>query len=113
MAAFDEQKENVRSEAEEHDGDAGGDAPERAGGRAAVAAATHDDMTGNGHEEFEDAAAQEPADNAFEQRVRSSDLAKLRKMTAQMIQKARPVITAPNSVEKSEGDTWLGLNGRK
>ena len=39
-------------------------------GRAAVAAAAHDDMAGHGDEEFEDAAAQEPADDAFEQRVR-------------------------------------------
>ena len=39
-------------------------------GRAAIAAAADDDVAGHGDEEFEDAAAQEPADNAFEQRVR-------------------------------------------
>ena len=39
-------------------------------GRAAVAAAADDDVAGHGDQQFEDAAAQEPAGDAFEQRVR-------------------------------------------
>jgi hypothetical protein len=37
LAAFDEQKENTGAEAEQHDGNAGGDAPEGSGGRGIVA----------------------------------------------------------------------------
>ncbi len=67
---FDEQKENARAEAEEHDGDAGGDAPESAGGRAAIVAAAHDDVAGHRDKQFKDAAAQEPAGAALEQGIR-------------------------------------------
>jgi hypothetical protein len=56
-AAFDEQEEDARAEAEQHHGNAGGDAPERAEGRAAIVAAADDDVAGHGDDEFEDAAA--------------------------------------------------------
>jgi hypothetical protein len=38
LEPFDEQEEHARAEAEEHDGNAGGNAPERAGGRATIIA---------------------------------------------------------------------------
>ena len=68
--SFHEQKEHAGPEAEQHDRNAGDDAPKCAKGRAAIAAAADDDVAGHGDEEFEDAAAQEPAEAAFEQRVR-------------------------------------------
>lgn len=68
-ATFDEQEKNAGPEAEQHHGKAGGDAPKSADGRAAVVAAADDDVAGHGDEQFEDAAAQEPARGAFEQRL--------------------------------------------
>jgi len=69
LEPFDEQKENPGAEAEQHYGDAGGDAPKRAGGRATIVAAAGDDVAGHGDKEFKDAAAQEPARGAFEECV--------------------------------------------
>lgn len=69
LEPFDEQKENTWAEAEQHNGDAGGNAPERAGGRAAIVAAADDDVAGHGDDEFENAAAQEPAGGALEECV--------------------------------------------
>ena len=67
LEPFDEQKENAGPETEQHDGNAGGDAPERAKRSAAVATSAHKNMAGHGDEEFKNAAAQQPARAAFEQ----------------------------------------------
>ena len=63
-------KENTGAQADEHHGKAGGDAPESTRWRTAVAAAVDDDMAWHGDAEFEDAAAQEPAKGAIQERVR-------------------------------------------
>lgn len=66
---FYEQKINARPEAEQHHGNAGGDSPKRADGRAAIVAAAHDDVAWHGDDEFENAPAQQPAQTAFEQGI--------------------------------------------
>src|SRR5262249_27534428 len=68
--ALDKQEKNTRPEAEQHDGDAGGDAPKGSDGGTTIIAAADDDVTGHGHEQFEDAAAQQPLRATFHQRFR-------------------------------------------
>jgi hypothetical protein len=68
-ATLDEQEKNAGAETKEHDGNAGGDAPESSGGRAAIVAAADDDVARHGDEQFEDAAAQQPAGAAFQKGI--------------------------------------------
>ena len=66
-ATFDEQKKDTGTEAEEHHRNAGGDAPKRARRRATIAPTPDDDVAGHGDEQFQNAAAQQPAHEAFDQ----------------------------------------------
>src|SRR5450759_1318168 len=68
--AFGKQKENSRTEAQQHDGNAGGDSPKRSHRRATIVAATDDDVTRHGDKQFKNAAAQQPARAALHERVR-------------------------------------------
>src|SRR5204863_9629272 len=63
--AFGEKKEHARPEAKKHDRQASGNTPEGAEGGAATVPVANDDIARNGHENFENAAAQEPARGSF------------------------------------------------
>jgi len=68
--SFHEQEEHAGAEAEQREGNSGGDAPEGAGGRTTIVAVADNDVAGDGDEQFEDTGAQEPAIDALEQRFR-------------------------------------------
>jgi hypothetical protein len=74
VQAFFVEEEDAGAEGEEHDGEAGGDTETGDDGSRTFVAATDDDVARDGDQELEDAAFQEPGDEAGDESGRISKI---------------------------------------
>ena len=64
VEVFFVEEEDAGAEGEEHDGEAGGDAEAGGDGGRTVVATADDDVAGDGYQEFQNAAFEQPGDEA-------------------------------------------------